>query len=333
MCLPTRGSGAGWAWDDLAFAYSAAASGLQFNEGAAQVVITPGAEVGSPAVLSVSPAYAAVPLRGFVRTEKAGMPATLAIEQFPRSAAVRLTGAIPIDAAPQVRNVAVDNATLYFVNAVRAGLRANGIEIRGDAVDADDLVHRPHVDAAAAMMTHRSPALSSLADTLMKLSQNLYAETLLRTIGRVRSGVGSADAGRAAIRDVLASWGIASGEVLVADGSGLSRYNLVTADAMVATLLHVYGDAKLRDPYVASLPVAGQAGTLAARMRGTAAEGNVRAKTGSFTNARAVAGFVQTAEGEPLAFSIIANNYGVPPAEVDRVTDAIIVALAEFRRR
>ena len=68
-------------------------------------------------------------------------------------------------------------------------------------------------------------------------------------------------------------------------------------------------------------------------MRGTAAEGNVRAKTGSFTNARAVAGFVRTAEGEPLAFSIIANNYGAPPGRVDRVTDAIIVALAEFRRR
>ena len=327
-----EGLGAGWAWDDLAFAYSAAASGLQFNEGAAQVVVTPGAQVGAQAVLAVSPAYAAVPLRGFVRTEKAGVPASLALEQLPRSAGVRLTGSVPIDGTPQIRNVSVDNPTLYFVNAVRAGLQANGIEIRGDAVDADDIVGAPVVEGTPAVMVHRSPALSSLADTLMKLSQNLYAETLLRTIGRVRSGVGTADAGRAAVRDVLASWGVPAGDVLVADGSGLSRYNLVTTDAMVSILLHVYADPRLRDPYLASLPVAGRAGTLAARMQGTAAEGNVRAKTGSFTNARAVAGFVQTAEGEPLAFSIIANNYGGPPTEVDRVTDAILVALAEFRR-
>ena len=141
--------------------------------------------------------------------------------------------------------MAVDNATLYFVNAVRAGLRANGIEIRGDAVDGDDLVQRPHVDAAAAMMTHRSPALSSLADTLMKLSQNLYAETLLRTIGRVRSGVGSGGCRpRCQYATCWHPGGFRAAEVLMADGSGLSRYNLVTADAMVATLLHVYGDVR-----------------------------------------------------------------------------------------
>jgi len=182
------------------------------------------------------------------------------------------------------------------------------------------------------MLTHRSPALSSLADTLMKLSQNMYAETLLRTLGRQRSGVGTADAGRAVVRDVLTSWGVPASEVLMADGSGLSRYNLVTADAMVTVLDHVYADIRLRQPYLDTLPVAGRAGTLSARMKGTAADGNVHAKTGSFTNARAVAGFVSTADGEPLAFSIIANNYGAPPDAIDRVTDTIIVSLAEFRR-
>ena len=118
----------------------------------------------------------------------------------------------------------------------------------------------------------------------------------------------------------------------MADGSGLSRYNLVTPHAIVSVLAHVYGDARLREPYIATLPVAGRAGMLSARMKGTAAEGNAQAKTGSFMNARALAGFVRTADGEPLAFSIMANNYGVPPADVDRVSDAIIVALAEFRR-
>ena len=83
---------------------------------------------------------------------------------------------------------------------------------------------------------------------------------------------------------------------------------------------------------VASLPVAGKAGTLANRLKGTAAEGVVKAKTGSFTNARAVAGFTTTADGEPVVFSVIANNYGVPTAPIDRATDAIILALTTFRR-
>jgi D-alanyl-D-alanine carboxypeptidase/D-alanyl-D-alanine-endopeptidase (penicillin-binding protein 4) len=166
----------------------------------------------------------------------------------------------------------------------------------------------------------------------MKLSQNMYAETLLRTMGKQRSGVGTADAGRAVVRDVLTSWGVPASEVLMADGSGLSRYNLVTADAMVTVLAHVYDDTRLRQPYVNSLPIAGRAGTLSARMKGTPAEGNVHAKTGSFSNARAVAGFARTADGEPVAFSIIANNYGAPPETIDRVTDSIIVALAKFTR-
>ena len=119
----------------------------------------------------------------------------------------------------------------------------------------------------------------------------------------------------------------------MADGSGLSRYDLVTADAVVSILAHVYMDARLREPFIATLPIAGRPGMLSARMVGTRAEGNVHAKTGSFTNARAIAGFVQTADGEPLVFSMMANNYGVPSAAVDRVTDAILVALAEFHRQ
>lgn len=218
------------------------------------------------------------------------------------------------------------------MNAVRTGLQNNGINVLGSAADIDDLVDPPAVDGLPPLFEHRSPALPALAGTLMKLSQNLYAETFLRTLGRLKGTGGIAAAGIDVVRRVLESWGVPASELVMADASGLSRYDLVSADAMTTVLVHVYNDSRLREPYIASLPVAGQAGTLATRMRGTAAEGNVQAKTGSFSNARAVAGFLHSADGEPLVFSIIANNYGVAPAEVDRVTDAVIVALAEFRR-
>jgi len=168
---------------------------------------------------------------------------------------------------------------------------------------------------------------------LMKDSQNLYAETLLKTIGLQVSGVGSTAAGRAVLDSTLASWGVAAGEALEVDGSGLSRYNLVTPDALAIVLRHVYQDERLRDPFVATLPRAGVDGTLGDRMKGTPAADNVKAKTGSFSNARSVAGYMRTVDGEPLEVVIIANNYGAAPRVVDDATDAILVALAKFSRR
>lgn len=326
------GLGAGWMWDDLPYSYSAAASGLQFNQGTAKVTITPGTIPGEPPVLALSPSHARVPLVNGLVTSAAGSANAIGMEALPRTPGARFTGTVAMDSAMQTRLITVGNPTLYFVNAVRTALQANGIDVLGSAADLDDLVDVPVIDPGAPVLEHRSPALPELADTLMKLSQNLYAETFLRTLGRLKGAGGTAAAGIDVVRRVLASWGVPMSELVMADGSGLSRYDLVTADAMATVLAHVYNDPRLREPYLASLPVAGQAGTLAARMKGTAAAGNVQAKTGSFTNARGVAGFLRSADGEPVVFSIIANNYGVAPSEVDRVTDAVIVALAEFSR-
>ena len=328
------GYGRGWMWDDMADDYSAPASGLHFNQGVAQIFIEPGSSVGAPATLSLTPAYAPLPLVSEVHTERAGVPATVSVKPLARSTAAIVKGTIAIDSPPQVSRVAIANPTQYFLNAVRAGLLANGVETHGEAVDVDDVSDAPEAGMASVdIETYRSAALSAVGETMMRLSQNLYAESLLLTVGSRRGGVGTAETGIAAVGNVLGSWGVSPTEVLMADGSGLSRYDLVTADAVVSILAHVYMDARLREPFIATLPIAGRPGMLSARMVGTRAEGNVHAKTGSFTNARAIAGFVQTADGEPLVFSMMANNYGVPSAAVDRVTDAILVALAEFHRQ
>jgi D-alanyl-D-alanine carboxypeptidase/D-alanyl-D-alanine-endopeptidase (penicillin-binding protein 4) len=326
-----EGLGSGWAWDDLAFSYSAPASGLQFNDGAAQLVIEAGVSSGSPAIVSFRPPYANVRVDSRVLTSPSGTPRSIALQPSPRAPGFVVDGAIPPDDR-YVRTVAVDNPTVYFVRAVRAALVANGIDVRGDAVDVGELPAPPAVEGASVLMEHRSPPLSSLAEPLLQLSQNMFAESLLRTLGRKASGAGTAETGRKALREVLDAWNVPAAETLVVDGSGLSRYNLVTADALTSVLEHVYRDARLRGPYLAALPVGARSGTLANRMTRTAAEGRVRAKTGSFSNARSIAGFVDTADGEPLAFAIIANNYGVPPEAVDRVVDSILVALAGFRR-
>jgi D-alanyl-D-alanine carboxypeptidase/D-alanyl-D-alanine-endopeptidase (penicillin-binding protein 4) len=168
---------------------------------------------------------------------------------------------------------------------------------------------------------------------MMKVSQNLYAETLLKAVGAARSGVAGADAGRTAVAGIFAAWGIAPDSYVQVDGSGLSRYDYVTPDLIVRLLEHLYKDPRHRDAFVATLPVGGIDGTIASRLKHTRAERNVTAKTGSISNARALSGYVRARDGETLAFSILANSFAIPAATVNYVTDVAVETLANYSGR
>lgn len=315
-----RTLGAGWAWDDLDRSFATAAAALQFNQNTARLTIAPGNTAGEPARVTVEPFGSGLALRTHVLTTSPETSATIETRRGPDSPLLEVRGTIPAGSSGFVRNVSVYNPTLYFVSALREALIAAGIEIRGAAVDVDDL-DTMALDRGTIIATHRSPPLSTLAVTMMKVSQNLFAESVLMAMG-----------GPATVRSLLGAWGNGDGSIAVADGSGLSRYNLATAEALVTILTRVHEDDRLRGPFEATLPVAGRDGTLAARMAGTAAEGKARAKTGAFSNARSLSGYVQTADGEPLAFSILANNFGAAAGVAEDTTDAIVIKLAEFAR-
>ena len=324
--------GLGWSWDDLPDGYAAGISALQFNENAVQVTIAPGASIGDPATVTVAPDGSGLVIASLLQTAAAATAASIERRRLPGSTRLELRGSVPLDSAPTVHTLSVDNPTLFFVTALRSALVARGIDVRGPAVDIDDVTDAPSRDAGAVLITHRSPPLSTLARRLMKISQNLYAETLLKTMRTVVKAR-TADSGRATARSILQDWGVPQSGLVQADGSGLSRYNLVTPETLVAILTHVDRDERLRRPFEAALPIAGRDGTLAGRMQGTAAEGNARAKTGAMTSVRAISGYVQTADGEPVVFSIIANNFETTPDVITRTEDAIIVRLAGFSRR
>jgi D-alanyl-D-alanine carboxypeptidase/D-alanyl-D-alanine-endopeptidase (penicillin-binding protein 4) len=324
--------GPGWAWDDLAEGYAAGVGALQFNENVVSVSVTPGSTAGVPPAITVSPDGSGLEIRHSLATVPAGNQSSLTVRRLPGSARLQLRGSLAVASAPLALSVSVDNPTLFFVNALRTILIRHGIDVRGPVIDIDDLTDPPQGQTATLLASHRSPPLSTLAVRMMKLSQNVYAETLVRTIGAT-AGAASANGGRLAIQSTLESWGIPSPSVQMADGSGLSRYNLITPEALVAVLLHVGRDERLRQTFEAALPVAALDGTLAARLQGTAAAGNVRAKTGTMANVRALSGYLQTPDGEPLVFSILANNFETNADVIDRATDAIVVRLAEFTRR
>jgi D-alanyl-D-alanine carboxypeptidase/D-alanyl-D-alanine-endopeptidase (penicillin-binding protein 4) len=164
---------------------------------------------------------------------------------------------------------------------------------------------------------------------MLKDSINLYAEAAMRL--NVAPGVfPDNDAALEAVRKRLESWGVVPGEQQLVDGSGLSRRDVITADALLVVLrrLHAAGSSPLID----ALPIAGVDGSLASRMRATIAEGNVRAKTGTMSNIRSLAGYVTAADGERLAFVVMVNNFEGAGAAAVQAIDAIAVKLAGFRR-
>jgi D-alanyl-D-alanine carboxypeptidase/D-alanyl-D-alanine-endopeptidase (penicillin-binding protein 4) len=328
------GFGFGWSWDDMARSFSASVSALQFNEGSVQLKIAPGRSIGSKAAITVVPDFSGLAIDNHLTTGAAGgSPAVM--RRLPGSSRLEIRGSLPLRTRSFSETASVENPTLYFVTALRRALVAGGIEVHGPAVDIDDLDSPPTHNAAVPIITYQSPPLSVLATTMMKLSQNLYAETLLKTIGIDSNDhpTGTAQAGLDVIRSVLEGWNIDPAGMIQADGSGLSRYNYITPETMVAILTHIGRDPRLKSVFEATLPVAGRDGTLENRMKGTAADGNARIKTGSLTNVRAMAGYVRTADGDTLAFTLIANNFENSSNVISAAFDAIVDLLASFRGR
>jgi D-alanyl-D-alanine carboxypeptidase/D-alanyl-D-alanine-endopeptidase (penicillin-binding protein 4) len=186
--------------------------------------------------------------------------------------------------------------------------------------------------------TLQSPPLSVVAAHTLKRSQNLYAELILRTLGKVTPPPvattsnftqTSEELGVEAVRTFLKTVGLRPEALVIDDGSGLSRNDMITADASVQ-LLTFMSKHRYATVYRDALAIGGVDGTLRNRFKGTPAENNVRAKTGTLSSAASIGGYLTTAGGEKLAFSIMVNNY---PHDLDprsACIDPIVVLLASF---
>jgi D-alanyl-D-alanine carboxypeptidase/D-alanyl-D-alanine-endopeptidase (penicillin-binding protein 4) len=193
--------------------------------------------------------------------------------------------------------------------------------------------------APVEIATLQSPPFSVIAAQTLKPSQNLYTELILRTLGKVvppqttdQDIQTSEDLGLEAVKAFLKSAGIRPEALVLGDGSGLSRNDMITAEASVE-LLSFMSRHRYASVFRDALPVAGVDGTLRNRLKNTVAENNLRAKTGSLSSAASLAGYVTTVAGEHLAFSIMVNNYSsdVEPRTV--CIDPIALLLASFDGR
>ena len=333
---PVRG--AAWPWDGLNGASFAGVDELLFNEALSTFRVRPGANVGDTAVVETRPARTFPTVR-VTATTIARDTATRALGNGrgarggTRVSAYHdtLTSAVIVRGQIALGDSATVTLPHHDPNTAFVAALTEALSERGIAVDrqATTWTQESRVDS---LFTVLSVPLSEIMPVVNKPSQNQVAEVFLRVLGLERAGVGTADSGRRVIERQFAEWKIPADGFIVRDGSGLSRSDLISPEAIVG-ILEVMRKSPNFTVFYESLPIAGVDGTIRTRMRDTPAQGNLRAKTGTLSMVRSLSGYIRTADGRLLEFSMLCNNWTTPQASVDRVQDAIGSALAQLRLR
>lgn len=324
--------GYGWSWDEVDEPYSAGVDELYFNEGFSRIVIRGGAFPGEPVTAAV------LPSRGYprVRVEARTVPPPDSAMTAGDALVIPLSIQVVRDSAPgtvvvrgtiaphdsQVVRFAHEAPPTAYLTALKEALEARGL-----AVAESESASKGSTATLDTIAVILSPPLRDILPAFEKPSQNQIGEILLRTLGLERTGVGIPDSGRAVIERQLLEWGATRDGFVVRDGSGLSRYNYLSPETLVRVLEVMQRDTAFQ-VYYDALPVAGVDGTLANRMKGTYAEANARGKTGFIAQARSLSGYVTSADGRLLIYSLLCNNWTVPVRIVERVQDSLVARLA-----
>ncbi|MCM3869565.1 MAG: D-alanyl-D-alanine carboxypeptidase/D-alanyl-D-alanine-endopeptidase [Pyrinomonadaceae bacterium] len=337
--------GAGWNWEDLQWWYGAEVSALTVNDNALDLSVKPGSAVGAPAVISTGPPDPLLVIVNRVVTGPRGSKRELALHRGLGTDSLEIQGSIPIDDRGYTAGIGISHPGLLFVYLLRSALAQRGVVFTGKSrtVPAPASANGaaiPKPNGSIEIASMKSPPFGLIAAHTLKPSQNLYTELILRTLGRVvPPSPGSPDvirtseeAGIEIVKTFLREAGVNNIGLALNDGSGLSRNDMITAEASVQLLTYMSRH-RYAGVFREALPIAGVDGTLRNRMKGTAAENNVRAKTGSLSSAASLAGYVTTAGGENLVFSIMVNNYPVDTDVRSLCIDPITVLLASFGGR
>jgi D-alanyl-D-alanine carboxypeptidase/D-alanyl-D-alanine-endopeptidase (penicillin-binding protein 4) len=313
--------GAGWSADYESYYYAAQISALTLNRNVATVDVFPGETVGDSARVEVRPVEGYLRVLTRPATGPRGGEARITITRERARNEIRIAGALPLGGEPiRGREVTMEEPALWAAAVFRKLLEERGIRVEGDS----ELRAAP-ADAVE-LAAHVSRPLSEIAPLFNKPSDNLIGELLLKELGFRHRGRGTAGAGSEVVEAWLREIGVPVAGVSVRDGSGLSRLDLLTARAVSELLIHA-DRAPWKEPFLASLPIAGVDGTLRNRFKGTPAEKNLRAKTGSLLHVSALGGYVTAPGGERRVFSILINQYP-GPGTAKRFEDLIGAALA-----
>ncbi len=330
-------------WDprDLNEWFAASVSALSFNENIVTLQILPSARLGFPPRIETIPFGFPLDVSNLAETVVGRPRPNLWLDRVEPTAQIRVDGEIRQGGPDIWRRLTVPDPALFAARALREVLISNGIGVRaperavhitaqsritGRESWAPGLIDG---DEPQLLAQHTSPELLQYLTVVNHESHNLFAETIIKTIGKIATGEGSFEGGARAVQSFATrEAGIDGNQIIAVDGSGLSKSNRTSAGALVGLLLHVATSDNWA-VFVSTLPEAGRRSLR--RMYGTRAARNLRAKTGTIDGVSALTGIVTTRDGETLLFSILSNELRSTGA-AKRVEDRIGARLAEFHR-
>jgi D-alanyl-D-alanine carboxypeptidase/D-alanyl-D-alanine-endopeptidase (penicillin-binding protein 4) len=317
--------GPGWMWDEPIEYWNSPMDGLTVDHSSVHVWIIPGKQVAAPPLVCIDPA-----LKNFIIQNKAvtGGEGSLKVDRrpIPNDWTIDVEGTISSKSRPLEFKIPVPYPSIYAGQILKNLLQARGIQVRGE-------IHREKTPAQVAVVAvHASIPLSQIVQYMMKHSDNLYADNLFKKMGQQAIGApGTWQKGSLAIRQfLLRDAAIDPAEMVILDGSGLSRYNLLSPRYLIQLLTYLAKEFKCSAEFTASLPISGIDGSLKNRL--VQARSRVRAETGSMTGIATMAGYVTTKDNDLLAFAVMINGLVRPTKEYKRdLEDAICLKLVNFQ--
>jgi len=330
----------GWTAEDLIWGYGATVSALALNSNALLLRIKPALKLGDPAQVLLEPMADYYQLNNRLETSGAGTEERWFVERELDSMRLDIWGQIPLDAREASERVAIAHPAQLVGELFRQALEGAGVVVKGGV----EVNHLTPLEAATASQTplplsprvvlaeHDSQPLREMVKGTNKESRNFYAEMFLRTLGREVKHSGGLEDGLKVLNEFAQQIGAEPGETVFADGSGLSRDDLVTPETLVKLLIHMAGEPAF-EVFLNTLPVAGVDGTLVARFKGTRAEGKIHAKTGTLEQVNALSGYMDLPSGRRLVFSILGNSHPLKERQGAATIDQIALAVYDWYSR
>jgi D-alanyl-D-alanine carboxypeptidase/D-alanyl-D-alanine-endopeptidase (penicillin-binding protein 4) len=297
--------GYGWSWDDLAYYYAPVVTALELEEGLVHVRMSPGATVGAPVNLRVDPISSTYTIDNRLTTAPAtGKDTSDIVHVWNQPSTIRLTGTYPLGAKESGDLVpAVPDPESYAGDVFLRALTAHGVTVKGGFISG------AAPKTATEVWSHLSEPMPQLLADFWYPSDNLMGELFLKELGVAQGGEPGTDANGAKLEQGwLRSIGVNPDTVTIADGSGLSQYDRITPRDLHA-ILQADWNGPNRDVVLNALPVSGVRGSLRNSYKGTPAEFNVFAKTGSISHVRTISGYVKTKHHGPMTFSFMINDW------------------------
>jgi D-alanyl-D-alanine carboxypeptidase/D-alanyl-D-alanine-endopeptidase (penicillin-binding protein 4) len=313
-----------WLWEDVGNYFGAAPCGLNYMDNKFQVKFSSKETGSSASITGTTPNYLNQPYKLSTDVVSKGTEDEAYVYGDPFSFERRIIGTIPPNKNSYEIEAALPDPALLCAEHLCTALLKLGVKC-DPRKTASTYEKRNSPDKITLLYTHYSPSLDKIIFFTNQNSDNLYCESLLRSLGK-----GEAQAGLLYIKNFISKNKLDTTEIFMKDASGLSRVNSCTPFLQAGMLSRIYGDSSLYTVFNRSLPVAGKNGTMGNMGKGTFIENNLRAKTGYMQRVRAYCGYFRTRSGRDLAFSLMLNNYNCSAREAKLKIEKFLVALEDL---